>query len=261
MPNWCWNNLEVTGDEIQLREFVEKSLIDNENPDKFSFDGTFPMPKEFEEIRTGAYTDENGESHRKWREIDGKNIPVTDKEMKQFKKKYGSDNWWDWSINNWGTKWDACESLIYNNDINFFCVSFDTAWGPPVEWIDNIMQDFPDLCFILEYSEEGMGFGGRLTAQYNVIWDDLNWDIDYASDCCSAEVYNIDDEEFTLPKIPLKKLKTWTGKDKIWKTVKDIPEYHKYPDYQCGICGEECETITKNAAEIKSAKTKIIKIK
>ena len=79
MPNWCWNNLEVTGDEIQLREFVEKSTLqlinrdpnDGRENDEFSFQGTLPMPKEFEEIRTGAYTDENGESHRKWREIDG----------------------------------------------------------------------------------------------------------------------------------------------------------------------------------------------
>ena len=26
MPNWCWNSLNVSGDEIQLQEFVEKSL-------------------------------------------------------------------------------------------------------------------------------------------------------------------------------------------------------------------------------------------
>ena len=228
MPNWCWNNLEVTGDEIQLREFVEKSTDKKlmHEDQEFTFQGTYPMPEEFKEIKTGAYTDENGESHRRWREIDGKSIPVSDKEMKQFKKKYGSDNWYDWSLNNWGTKWDACEPEILNNDINFFSVSFETAWGPPTEWIDNIMQDFPDLCFQLEYEEPGCAFGGLLQAQYEVIWEDANWDLDSASDCCEGEVELDDDYEAT-----------------------------------CLICGEECETIMKNAAEIKSAKTKIIKIK
>ena len=37
MPNWCWNNLEVHGDEIQLREFVEKSTTNIERDDEFSF--------------------------------------------------------------------------------------------------------------------------------------------------------------------------------------------------------------------------------
>lgn len=36
MPNWCWNHLEVSGDEIQLREFVEKSTIDIEKVEKLN---------------------------------------------------------------------------------------------------------------------------------------------------------------------------------------------------------------------------------
>ena len=47
MPNWCWNHLEVSGDEIQLREFVEKSTktigtSDLRSGDEFSFEGTLP---------------------------------------------------------------------------------------------------------------------------------------------------------------------------------------------------------------------------
>ena len=79
MPNWCWNNLEVHGDEIELREFVEKSTTNIEIDDEFTFNGTHPMPKEFEGIHTGSYTDENGVSHCRWRVVDGKNIPISDK--------------------------------------------------------------------------------------------------------------------------------------------------------------------------------------
>ena len=208
MPNWCWNNLSVSGDEIQLREFVEKSTINIEENDEFSFNGTYPMPKT---LRITAGT------HLSFIEKIKRYINI---------KLYGHDNWYNWSIANWGTKWDACEPHIDNNDINFFSVSFDTAWGPPIEWINNIMQDFPDLCFELEYDEPGMCFGGLLQAQYGVTWEDANWDLDSASDCCEGEVELDDDYEAT-----------------------------------CLICGEECETIMKNAAEIKPAKTKIIKIK
>ena len=208
MPNWCWNNLSVSGDEIQLREFVEKSTINIEENDEFSFNGTYPMPKT---LRITAGT------HLSFIEKIKRYINI---------KLYGHDNWYNWSIANWGTKWDACEPHIDNNDINFFSVSFDTAWGPPIEWINNIMQDFPDLCFELEYDEPGMCFGGLLQAQYKVTWEDAHWETNSASDCCEGEVEFNDDWEAT-----------------------------------CLICGEECETIMKNVAEIKPAKTKIIKIK
>jgi hypothetical protein len=213
MPNWCWNHLEVAGDEKQLQEFVEKSTINIKENDEFSFEGTLPR------------------GDRK--------------------------DWHEWSINNWGTKWDACESNISHNDINYFAVSFDTAWSPPINWIDNIMQDFPDLCFTLEYEEPGICFGGRLSAQYEVIWDDLHWDLDQASDCCEAEVFNIDDEEFSLPPYPLERQTRHVGEGKAFQTLEDVPEAFLYPDYQCGVCGEHCETININSNNIKPAKIKI----
>ena len=179
MPNWCWNHLEVTGDEIQLREFVEKSTTNIESSDEFSFEGTLPR------------------GNRK--------------------------DWYDWSVENWGTKWDACESTICNNDINYFSVSFESAWSPPINWIDNIMQDFPDLCFTLEYEEPGMCFGGRLSAQYEIIWEDFHWELEAASECCEGPIN--------------------------WE--------HKELEQQCLICGEETETISINVADIKPAKIKI----
>ena len=205
MPNWCWNHLEVTGDEIQLREFVEKSTTNIERDDEFSFNGTYSMPKT---LRITAGT------HLSFIEKIKKYINI---------RLYGYDNWYNWSIANWGTKWDACESNICHNDIDYFAVSFESAWSPPIAWIDNIMKDFPDLCFTLEYEEPGMCFGGRLLAQYETLWDDLHWDLDQASECCEGEVN--------------------------WE--------HKELEQQCLICGEETETISMNVADIKPAKIKI----
>ena len=200
MPNWCWNHLEVTGDEIQLREFVEKSENCPEGSE-FTFNGTHPMPEDLN-ITKGTQTQD-------------------EKEQAMLNKaKYGYTDWYEWKCEEWGTKWDACESHIDHNDIDYFAVSFETAWSPPTAWINNIMQDFPDLCFTLEYEETGMCFGGRLLAQYDKIWEDLCWDLDQASECCEAEV-SLDDDE---PK--------------------------------CLVCGEETETISINVANIKPAKIK-----
>jgi len=218
MPNWCINHLEVAGDKKQLHEFVEKSTTTIGTSD----------------LRSGDEFSFEG------------TLPRGDRK-----------DWYEWSIANWGTKWDACEPYINHNDKDYFSVSFDSAWGPPVLWVRGIMKDFPDLSFTLEYEESGMGFGGRLTAQHGEIWDDLTWDIDQASECCEGQVYHTDQEEFTLPEKSDEELSTWLGEDRVWKTLEDIPEYHKYPDHQCGICGEECETISMNVDEIKPAKIKV----
>ena len=202
MPNWCWNHLEVHGDEIQLREFVEKSENCPEGSE-FTFNGTHPMPEDLN-ITKGTQTQD-------------------EKEQAMLNKaRYGHTDWYDWRCEEWGTKWDACEANIDHNDIDYFAVSFETAWNPPIAWIENIIQDFPDLCFTLEYEEPGMCFGGRLSAQYEVIWDDLHWDLDQASECCEGEVSFDEDYEST-----------------------------------CLICGEETETISINVADIKPAKIKI----
>ena len=202
MPNWCYNHLEVTGDEKQLQEFVEKSMNAHKETE-FSFEGTHPMPEDLN-ITKGTRTQD-------------------EKEQAILNKvKYGYTSWYDWRCEEWGTKWDACEANICHNDIDYFSVSFDTAWSPPIAWIDNIMQDFPGLCFTLEYEEPGMCFGGRLLAQHDKLWDNLHWDVEQASECCEGEVN--------------------------WE--------HKELEQQCLICGEETETITMNVADIKPAKIK-----
>ena len=204
MPNWCWNHLEVTGDEIQLREFVEKSTINIEENDEFSFNGTYPMPEDLN-ITSGTQTQEEKE------------------QAILNEAKYGYTDWYHWRVAEWGTKWDACEPNIDHNDKDYFAVTFESAWSPPIAWIDNIMQDFPDLSFTLEYEEPGMCFGGRLSAQYEVIWDDFTWDIESASECCQGPIN--------------------------WE--------HKELEQQCLICGEETETMSMNVADIKPAKIKV----
>jgi hypothetical protein len=93
--------------------------------------------------------------------------------------KYGYSNWYDFCVNEWGTKWDIGGDGHEAQDIDGgLSLSFDSAWSPPVSAYEKLM----DLGFRIYamYHESGMCFAG--------IWD--NGDDDYYeySDMNSQEV-------------------------------------------------------------------------
>jgi hypothetical protein len=70
------------------------------------------------------------------------------------------ENWYQWNITNWGTKWDSSivRSNIEDDTIDF---TEDTAWTPPV----NFYEFMTDLGFEVEanYYEPGAGFYGSFS--------------------------------------------------------------------------------------------------
>nr|QMP83070.1 MAG: hypothetical protein [Caudoviricetes sp.] len=67
--------------------------------------------------------------------------------------------WYDWCIENWGTKWDQCNtSEAEIDDPNQIELCFDTAWSPPVEFYKKMKE----LGFTVEayYYEPGCQFCG-----------------------------------------------------------------------------------------------------
>lgn len=40
-------------------------------------------------------------------------------------------------------------------------LNFNTAWSPPLEWLQNIVGLYTGLAFRLEWAEGGMGFSGE----------------------------------------------------------------------------------------------------
>ena len=57
--------------------------------------------------------------------------------------KYGAKDWYEWSIQNWGTKWNACNTQI--NDMNEPNIYFDTAWSPPLPVINELSKKYPEV--------------------------------------------------------------------------------------------------------------------
>ena len=54
MPNWCYNNLEISGSKKDMSEFY--SRFQSNTKDTFDFEWFVPMPKIFQEITTGSCT-------------------------------------------------------------------------------------------------------------------------------------------------------------------------------------------------------------
>ena len=94
-------------------------------------------------------------------------IPMPE-ELKGTTSPSDGPNWYDWSVDNWGTKWDVYLSygIIANEDetIDLFSTDgkFFTAWAPPIPVIRKLQKDYPDYEFTLEYVDEGWCFAGTL---------------------------------------------------------------------------------------------------
>lgn len=72
---------------------------------------------------------------------------------------YGHYDWYGWRIDNWDTKWNACD-LVTVDDVHELC--FSTAWSPCIKVIKTLAAKYPDVPFRYIYDEMGMQFAGAI---------------------------------------------------------------------------------------------------
>ena len=73
------------------------------------------------------------------------------------------DRWYNWRVQNWGTKWDCYSLEIDDTDMpHGFEVNFETAWSPPEEVCYAIKEQFDDLSISWFYDEPGCELAGYL---------------------------------------------------------------------------------------------------
>jgi hypothetical protein len=109
-------------------------------------------------------------------------------------RKYGHASWYSWSIEHWGTKWNAY-SLAERAPNQ---IVFQTAWSPPIPVYSALSAKFPAVTFDVQYADEDIGsncghvrfIGGQIDQ------DDLHYD-KYDSDARFAcKVWGHDYEEY-----------------------------------------------------------------
>ena len=141
MPNWCNNVVELSHEDSKMIERAVTAFNKGDFLKEF-----IPVP---EDLRNTQAT--FGESD--------------DVKQARNREKYGYNHWYDFCINEWGTKWDVggddfkVELVEGDKNVSF---SFDSAWAPPT----NAYEKLVELGFTVTgyYYEPGMQFAG--------IWED-----------------------------------------------------------------------------------------
>lgn len=114
MSDYVDNMLLITAKE---RADLEKFLHYTDYNEKyFSFNQTVPMPQQ---IRLDMISGTNSD-------------------------------WYDWSLDNWGVKWDAIHlDLAINQFYPLVTITFQTPWNSPYQWLKKTSTLFPLLKFKL----------------------------------------------------------------------------------------------------------------
>ena len=108
MPNWTENNVLFVGKKKQLKTL--KNMLKSKDND-FDFNNIVPMPKNIYRGLLGREEEE----------------------------KYGDNNWYRWSIDNWGTKWNSVDTRVEENG-STLSYNFMTAWDCPREIVNALMR-------------------------------------------------------------------------------------------------------------------------
>ena len=176
MPNHVYNRLKVRGPVAELSKLKEFAILDKDNP--FSIQTLIPMPKDIENTDSPQEIVSNIEYAKikmKKEKTAFKQNPLTETMSKRLIRKYGCNNWYDWAIRNWGTKWGSYSSSIKQEGKTFVKYDFDSAWSPPIEGLIKISKKYPTLNFELKYEEEGMGFKGKAIFENGEIIEDIEY--------------------------------------------------------------------------------------
>ena len=71
--------------------------------------------------------------------------------------RYGATTWYEWSIINWGSKWNAynfIESLTPEDKT----IIFDTAWDNVIPIVEKLSEMYPNILFKYRWADEDFGY-------------------------------------------------------------------------------------------------------
>ena len=90
-------------------------------------------------------------------------------------EKYGAKDWYDWSVKNWGTKWNACHCEFDDTVPNQ--IFFETAWSDVRGLICELSKKHPENTFIYDYAEEQIGiYTGTFSCKNGQVIEDICYD-------------------------------------------------------------------------------------
>lgn len=137
MPNHICNIVKVKGDSEEVKNFMESVAKEK---------------AQYKDEATGYGT------------IDFNKV-IPEPEYKN------NTDWYDWRIQNWGTKWNAYEHVKTRNENELY---FLTAWSAPKEIYEALTKKFPNLTIEVDYADENMGYNcGKMVFENGEMVDEL----------------------------------------------------------------------------------------
>jgi len=170
MPNWCENDLYITGPRDEVGKFLKKCRKNGKYT--LDFNDFIPYPRYY------GFLDKE----RKIQERMLENSPFYPyflgvRWFYLVAKDGYNQGGYEWCWDNWGTKWNACEVEFHvENDI--IVITFSTAWEPPKPVIEAISREFPELRLQLYYYEGGGGFKGEFVCEDGEVVVDMTDEYD-----------------------------------------------------------------------------------
>ena len=162
MPNWCDNQITITGPNSVIDKIEEIVKADDTHKNTGLLNFFKPMPKELE----------------------GTTSPSSSADKPQPMVE-GFGNWYDWRVENWSTKWEVCE--FYGVDRQYhseqsegestISFGFSSAWAPPIGAYEKFLENNSDCSVRAFYYEGGCDFMG----EWNDGVDDCYQPSDYKS--------------------------------------------------------------------------------
>ena len=167
MPNWVFNHLTIDGSKEDIakvkaqvgavvkRKYKGVDEVDEKIDEEpiFSFMNILPPPEDKLDEYHAVHGYANGEK-------------TGDTEY----------NWYNFNVREWGTKWDARDVDLLEDDETYLHYKFDTAWSPPTEVIAKLAEQNPNLNLSLEYREE-QGWGGEINFTGSSVEVVKEWDV------------------------------------------------------------------------------------
>lgn len=160
MPNWSTNHLDITGVE-NVRLFREK-VMPKGGP--LTFKHLMPIPTKINRCSCifNSIYDTNVEKPELHDPMfyctDGYYDTATSRYLVWSGYATKNSDWYNWCVENWGTKWDACEPTTVCDEADCLSFEFDTAWSPPSGFYAKLAE--VGIEFVAEFAiEGGLGSG------------------------------------------------------------------------------------------------------
>ena len=138
MPNWCDNQITITGPDSVIDKI--ENIVNEEKGQPGLLEFMSPMPKELRDTTADGSED------------------------KEMIAKHGYSDWYSWATDKWGTKWDINEFYGVDRQGDTISFAFSSAWSPPIgayeTFIVNMSEQKQDVSVKAYYYEGGCDFMG-----------------------------------------------------------------------------------------------------